>query len=108
MLTKTDFKKLENIFVTKRDFKKELSNYPTKRDLKKELSKYATKDDLNKKIDQSTSVLSKEILELFTDVFEKLDKIDSKLNRDNLDLEDHEKRINFLEKKVFHTSTTSS
>jgi len=34
MITDTDIKKMEKVFVTKEDLRKELKNYATKRDLK--------------------------------------------------------------------------
>lgn len=89
MLIKKDFDKLKKIFVTKKDLKKELSNYPTK-------------DYLDKQIGN----LSKEIGEYFRDVFEKLNEINNKSADYDDILNNHERRLDKIEDKIF--TTTSS
>ncbi len=86
MLTKIDFKKLEKVFVTKQD-------------LKKELKKYATKKDISR--------MSDDIIEVVSTLGEKFDEFTKKINSNDESLENHERRLDTLEDKVF-TSTTNS
>lgn len=90
MLTQTDIKKLreelKKDFITKKEFKAELIS-------------------LKKEIQQMFRDFADEITDFMTPSLKKIDDICEELKNHNDDIDNHERRIEKLEDKVFATTT---
>lgn len=91
MLTNQDIAKLKTIFVTKEDLRRELKN---------ELAKYVTKDDFVRVTGDILDLIQSFRLEMN----ERFETLFDHINESNATLNNHERRIEKLEEKVFSPS----
>jgi len=111
MITDADIKKMKKVFATKEDMKsfatkEDLKSFATKDDLKsfatkddlktlrsEFISKFVTKDDLRESTDQ--------LVELIMGGFDRIEKIFTRTNDQDEIIENHERRLDKIEEKVF-------
>lgn len=68
----------------------------------------ADKKYINEILANNNKILIKEMIGLFNATNERIDKVLDELKDHDSDLDNHERRINKLEEKVFVTTTTHS
>jgi hypothetical protein len=102
MITDNDIKKLkkalreDDVRDDVRAIRKDLKNLARNTD-----KKFATKDELDEKLQRFTDNIVKEMFEMFTPIYERMDNYIAEQRGQRIAIGDHESRLQDVEKKIF-------